>query len=207
MIPRCFNDRMDLAARWPLGTHLDVRDALLAAYAEPDRHYHDRRHLAEVLERLAELGCEDDVVVLAAWFHDAVHDGAAGEEERSAAWAERVLPPEVAGEVGRLVRVTERHRPEADDERGQLLSDADLAILAAPPERYDGYVRDVRVEYADVPDDDFDRGRAAVLRDLLAKDTLFHTASARERWEDRARANVADELATLTGTSGGATRT
>ena len=197
---------MDLADRWPLGTHLDVRDALLAAYAEPDRHYHDQHHLAEVLERLAELGCEDDVVVLAAWFHDAVHDGAAGEEERSAAWAERVLPPDMAGEVGRLVRVTERHRPEADDERGQLLSDADLAILAAPPERYDDYVRIVRLEYADVPDDDFARGRAVVLRDLLAKENLFHTASARERWEDRARANVTAELVTLTGTSGGAAR-
>lgn len=189
---------MDLADRWPLGTHLAVRDALLAAYAEPDRHYHGRLHLAEVLERLTELGCEDDVVVLAAWFHDAVHDGAADEEERSAAWAEAVLPAEVAAEVGRLVRTTERHRPAADDERGQLLSDADLAILAAPPGRYGDYVRDVRQEYADVPDDDFARGRAEVLRDLLAKPTLFHTVSARELWEDRARANVAAELATLT---------
>jgi predicted metal-dependent HD superfamily phosphohydrolase len=93
--------------------------------------------------------------------------------------------------------MTERHRPTADDRRGQLLSDADLAILAAPAERYDDYVRDVRKEYAAVPDDDFARGRAAVLDDLLAKDSLFHTETARDLWEERARGNVTAELARL----------
>ena len=187
----------DLPDRWPLADHLDLRDELVAAWGEPARRYHDRRHLAEVLDRLADLGCDDVVVLLAAWFHDAVHEGSPDDEERSAAWAERALPAEVGPEVGRLVRMTERHRPAADDRRGQLLSDADLAILAAPAERYDDYVRDVRQEYAAVPGDDFARGRAAVLDDLLAKDSLFHTETARDLWEERARGNVAAELARL----------
>lgn len=189
---------MDLPGRWPLTSHLDVRDQLLAAWGEPGRHYHDLRHLREVLDRLAELGCEQVPVLLAAWFHDAVHEGGGDDEERSAAWAERALPPDLAREVARLVRVTERHRPGDDDPAGQLLSDADLAILDAPRDRYAEYVRDVRREYVGVPHDDFTRGRAAVLRDLLAKDALFHTLAARDRWEARARANVAAELATLT---------
>ena len=188
----------DLAARWPLASHLDVRDELLAAYGSPARGYHDLRHLAEVLDRLEELGCDDQAVLLAAWFHDAVHDGGPDDEERSAQWAERALPPELAGEVARLVRMTAAHRPGDNDTAGRLLSDADLAILAAGPERYAEYVADVRREYADVPDDDFARGRAAVLRDLLAKPTLFHTAAARRRWEARARANVTAELSRLT---------
>jgi predicted metal-dependent HD superfamily phosphohydrolase len=58
-------------------------------------------------------------------------------------------------------------------------------------------VAGVRAEYAHVADADFRRGRAAVLRDLLAKPTLFHTAAARALWEERARANVAGELASL----------
>ena len=190
---------MDLADRWPLTSHLDVRDDLLAAWGAPGRRYHDRRHLGEVLDRLAELGCEDAVVLLAAWFHDAVHEGDRDDEERSAVWAERALPDDVAPEVARLVRMTERHRPADDDPRGQLLSDADLAILAASPERYAEYVRDVRAEYAAVPDEHFARGRTAVLGDLLAKESLFQTASGRERWEEAARANVSAELATLRG--------
>ncbi len=188
---------------WPLGEDLtDVRDALLAAYAT-GRGYHDTRHLAEVLDRVDELraaGERFDVlaVQLAAWFHDAVYDGQDGAEERSAQWALDALRgrPD-ADEVARLVRLTEHHRPADDDAEGCVLSDADLAILAASPERYAEYAADVRREYAHVPDDLFRAGRAAVLGDLLAKPSLFHTRHARDHWEPRARANVATELADL----------
>jgi len=183
-----------LAHRWPLDDLPDLRDELLAAYDAEGRSYHDIRHLTEVLDRLEELGCDDVVVRLAAWFHDAVYDAAAGDEERSAVWAERALPPELAGEVARLVRVTAAHDPAADDLAGQQLCDADLAILAARPGRYEEYARDVRREYAAVPDDDFARGRGAILTGLLMRPRLFHSERARALWEQPARANVAAEL-------------
>jgi predicted metal-dependent HD superfamily phosphohydrolase len=193
---------------WPLDEALGLRDELLAAYGDPGRGYHDVRHLAEVLERLEELfeagvAYERRAVQLAAWFHDAVYDGRAGAEERSAQWAERALAglvpgPEVA-EVGRLVRLTEHHRPEEGDLNGCALSDADLAVLASPPERYRRYVEDVRREYSSVPDGDFRRGRAAVLRGLVEQDRLFRTTHALEHWEAAARSNVARELADLEG--------
>jgi predicted metal-dependent HD superfamily phosphohydrolase len=191
--------------RWPLPDATHARDELLAAYADPARGYHDTRHLTEVLDRLDELagaGTSFDRVAvgLAAWFHDGVYDGRSGVEERSAAWAETALAghePELVAEVARLVRLTETHRPAPDDRNGCALSDADLAILAAPEPRYAEYVADVRREYADVPDDAFQAGRAAVLSDLLAKPRLFHTAHAHERWEPAARANVDAELSRL----------
>jgi predicted metal-dependent HD superfamily phosphohydrolase len=195
----------DLQARWPLAGEEAVRDELLAAYADPARGYHDTRHLIEVLDRLDELadaGTSFDriPVALASWFHDGVYDGRPGAEERSAAWAESALTgrdPNLVAEVARLVRLTESHRPAHDDRNGCALSDADLAILAAPARRYAEYVADVRAEYAHVSDDDFRAGRAAVLRDLLAKPRLFHTAHAAECWETTARANVEAELARL----------
>ena len=194
----------DLAGRWPLADLPEVRDVLLAAYAT-GRGYHDTRHLAEVLDRVEELRgagetFEHDAVALAAWFHDGVYDGQPGAEERSAQWALDALGPRpIAAEVARLVRLTETHRPEDGDRNGCVLSDADLAILAAPAARYGEYVADVRHEYADVPDDLFAAGRAAVLRDLLTKPALFHTAHARAHWEAAARANVEAELSTLAG--------
>jgi predicted metal-dependent HD superfamily phosphohydrolase len=195
----------DLPARWPLAGDESVRDELLAAYADPTRGYHDTRHLAEVLDRLDELadaGTSFDrvPVVLAAWFHDGVYDGRPAAEERSAAWAESALAgadPDLVAEVARLIRLTETHRPAPDDRNGSALSDADLAILAAPEHRYAEYVADVRREYAHVSDDDFRAGRAAVLRDLVSKPRLFHTAHAAERWEPAARANVEAELSRL----------
>lgn len=201
---------MDLDTWWPefLAEHTQVRDRLLTAYAGEARGYHDQLHLAEVFTHLDELmpaGHPDrDALLLAAWFHDAVYESSAGEsnEERSAIMAERELatvgaPPILIDEVVRLVRLTEAHRPAEDDTNGALLCDADLAILAAGPQRYAAYVAGVRKEYAEVPDEVFRPGRRAVLVDLLAKPTLFHTEGARERWEAAARANVATEMASL----------
>ena len=194
------------AELWPLTTGDDVRDALLAAYADPSRGYHDTRHLTEVLSRLGELAdngtpFDRTPVLLAAWFHDAVYDGERDAEERSATWAEDALPghadPTLVTETARLVRLTETHRPADDDANGCALSDADLGILAAPAGRYAEYLDAVRAEYSHLPDEVFTKGRRDVMTDLLAKPHLFHTAYGRAAWEDAARANVEAELARL----------
>ena len=186
---------MSLEDRWPLPDHRDLRDELLSAWNRAG--YHDLLHLREVLDRLDELAAGSTEVVLAAWFHDAVYDGADDDEERSAQWAERALPEAYAGEVARLVRMTVHHRPADDDPAGCSLSDADLGILAAGPERYAEYVAGVRADFAHVTDADFRAGRLAVLRDLAAKPSLFHSTRARELWEARARANLDREIAEL----------
>jgi predicted metal-dependent HD superfamily phosphohydrolase len=191
---------VSVAERWPLPDHHDLREELLTAWDRSG--YHDLLHLTEVLDRLdllAAAGAAFDptTVALAAWFHDAVYEGADDDEERSAQWAERALPTTYAGEVARLVRMTVHHRPGDDDAPGCALSDADLGILAAPRQRYDAYVDGVRADFAHVSDADFRAGRAAVLRDLAAKPWLFHTPQARELWETKARANLARELEEL----------
>jgi predicted metal-dependent HD superfamily phosphohydrolase len=200
---------VDLLLAWPLPCSRELGSQLVAAYAHPSRRYHDTQHLAEVLERVHELsaeGVEFDrmAVVLAAWFHDGVYDGEPDAEKRSAAWAAEALAgqvdPDIVDEVVRLVLLTERHLPTDEDPNGAVLSDADLAILAASPERYAAYTSAVREEYAHVPDDLFAIGRAEVLRGLLAKPHLFHTAFARASWEAAARANVERELAALADT-------
>jgi predicted metal-dependent HD superfamily phosphohydrolase len=181
---------------------------LLGRYAAAGRAYHDLRHLDEVLrnvDELAEVAQDPEAVRLAAWFHDAVYDPTAHDnEERSAHLAETVLSglrvavPRVA-EVARLVRVTATHEVSATDADAAVLCDADLAILAADAGRYEEYAAAVRREYAHLSDADFARGRTAVLRGLLAHRPLFRTAAARTGWEAPARENVTAELARLEG--------
>ncbi len=190
----------ELAERWPLPRWTEVRDELLSAWDRPG--YHDLLHLSEVLDRLDVLaahgaGFDRPVVELAAWFHDAVYAGACDDEEQSARWAERVLSPELTGEVARLVRMTARHRPDAVDANACALSDADLAILAAPRGRYDTYVSGVRADFAHASDEEFRAGRRAVLLELASAPHLFGTPQGRELWERAARANLARELAAL----------
>lgn len=176
---------------------------LLGRYAEPHRRYHDLTHLDEVLRHVDELAhhaTDPDAVRLAAWYHDAVYEPAATDnEERSAQLASHALSslqvdPTTVREVGRLVRLTATHAPEPGDDNGAVLCDADLAVLAEGPERYDAYVDAVRAEYGHVNDAAFARGRAEVLRGLLALDPMFHTADARSAWEPAARRNLAAEL-------------
>lgn len=181
---------------WPLPHRPRLRDRLLDAYGE-GRGYHDRRHLAEVLDRVDELGClSDPELVLAAWFHDAVYAGSDDDEERSARLAEAELAGEDLDveEVVRLVRLTRQHDPSADDRRGHVLCDADLAILAAEPARYASYAAGVRADHAAVSDEDFRAGRLAVLQELLARPALFHTEHGRRHWDGPARKNLTAEI-------------
>jgi predicted metal-dependent HD superfamily phosphohydrolase len=181
-------------------------DNLLARWQEPQRRYHTLTHLTAVLDHvdvLEQHADDPDVVRLAAWFHDAVYLPDRSEnEERSARLAERALPEagvpdEKTAEVARLVRLTVGHDPAADDRDGQVLCDADLAILAAPPSAYAAYTAAVREEYAFVPGDAFRAGRAAILRQLLDLPRLFRTPHGAAEWEATARYNLRGELEML----------
>lgn len=211
-------DLEDLRSRW-LRTLLAARDDdscaigphrygddLLRRWSEPQRRYHTVEHLAAVLGHIDVLEeYADDVVAvrLAAWFHDAVYlPERSTNEERSARLAERALPEagvpaERTAEVARLVRLTTTHDPAPEDRDGQVLCDADLAILAAPPSAYAAYTAAVREEYHFVPSDAFREGRAAILRQLLSLPSLFRTPYGKEKWEATARYNLSSELEML----------
>ncbi|WP_338897564.1 hypothetical protein WBG99_19800 [Streptomyces sp. TG1A-60] len=180
---------------------------LIKRWSEPQRKYHTLDHLTAVLDHidvLEEYAADANVVRLAAWFHDAVYlPERSTNEERSARLAERALPEagvpdDKTREVARLVRLTVSHDPADDDPDGQVLCDADLAVLASPPDAYAAYAAAVRGEYGFVPDDAFREGRAAVLRQLLALPRLFRTPYGRRKWEGRARENLRAELDALT---------
>ncbi|GAA3735252.1 HD domain-containing protein [Salinactinospora qingdaonensis] len=201
----------DLAARWRelAGNGIEastVEAELLARWTQPHRRYHTLGHLHAVLTAVDELAPEaTDIATVryAAWFHDVVYEGNPGvDEELSARLAQCLLPgcgltAQRAAAVAALVRVTAGHRPAAGDRDAQVLCDADLAVLGSAPGHYGAYAAAVRQEYGDLSEADFRSGRARLLRSLLSRSWLFHTAPARSWWEEQARANMAGELAVL----------
>lgn len=197
--------RTALTLRWAdlLPDLPEIGEELVARWSEPHRVYHGPGHLRAILDRLDLLAHRgepvSDAVRLAAWFHDAVHRGETPvDEEASADLAVELLEPVVgstpSAEVARLVRLTAAHDPAADDVAGRLLCDADLGVLGGGPEDYRTYAEQVREEYRHVPEEDFRRGRAAVLRRLIDRPRIFRTATAVSLWEDLARANLRAEL-------------
>ena len=175
-----------------------------SAYAEPHRHYHDERHLDDCLWHLDQLhGLSERERRLLRWallWHDAVYDPERTDnEERSAEIAFNELTScnleeSTAREVARLILLTKGHRVQDKDRLGALMVSIDLSILGSDEDRYLGYVRGVREEYAHVPDEAWRAGRSAVLERLLAADPLFADAQFRERFEAPARRNMKQEL-------------
>jgi predicted metal-dependent HD superfamily phosphohydrolase len=179
--------------------------AVVAAWGEPHRRYHDLRHLAAVLGLVGELAgaaTDPDAVRLAAWYHDVVYDPRRTDNEevsaeRAHAGLRGLVPPERVEEVARLVLLTARHDPAPDDANGAVLCDADLAVLAGPPEAYAGYASAVREEYGHLSDAEFTAGRTAVLEHLLALPALYRLPAVAAEWTPQARANLAAELSLL----------
>ncbi|MBB2483680.1 N-methyl-D-aspartate receptor NMDAR2C subunit [Mitsuaria sp. WAJ17] len=194
----------DLRAAWlatceALAVRQDMTlcEQLLKAWNEPQRHYHSLQHLRECLATLArcrQLAREPELLALALWFHDAVYDPRAPDNEaRSADWARAALPAlglagEACGRVARLVLATRDHL--ASDADMGLLLDMDLAILAAPAERFAEYEGQIRAEFAFVPEPDFRAGRRLILQGFLARERLFVTEAMHAAWDARARANL-----------------
>lgn len=176
---------------------------LLACHAEPQRRYHTQQHLAECLalfgESMAHAGHPAEVE-LALWFHDAVYDVHGHDNEsRSAGLAHDAVlaagvAPAVAERIHALVMAT-RHAalPEGND--AQLVVDIDLAILAAGRARFDEYERQIRAEYAHVPEASFRAKRREILAGFLAREKIYATPALRARFEIRARRNLQRAIA------------
>jgi predicted metal-dependent HD superfamily phosphohydrolase len=179
--------------------------ALVAAWSEPHRRYHGLAHLAAVLGLVAELdaaAADPAAVRLAAWYHDAVYEPSRTDNEEVSAQRARaglrgLVPDERIEEVERLVLLTAGHDPEPGDANGAVLCDADLAVLAGPPDAYAAYASAVREEYGHLSDEVFTAGRIAVLEQLLALPALYRLPAVADEWTSRARANLTAELALL----------
>src|SRR4051812_302118 len=197
----------ELLERWnaTLPRQPELGQQLITRYNEPHRHYHTTQHLLQVLTMIDQLADDHDLflVQLAAWYHDAVYAIPAGQVSNEEASARLVLrelswvglEQEDLNQVARLVRLTETHLPGPRDPEGELLCDADLAILASDPPNYADYVAAVRAEYAQLPEEEFLAGRLAVLTELADRE-IFRTAKGR-RMTDAARTNLATEMSAL----------
>lgn len=198
----------ELTAR--LGVAGKPCDALLAAYAEPQRHYHTLSHLQDVLEKLdraktlleksgevSHLSAPEkqrlfDTIELALWYHDAVYDATRKDnEEKSAEWLLKDMAGlDVAQEAASLVRMTARHGA-ASTLAEKILSDCDLAILGADEAAFKKYDAGIRKEYAHVPAPLYKAGRNKVLKGFLGQKDIFKTEAFRDIFDAQARKNLA----------------
>jgi predicted metal-dependent HD superfamily phosphohydrolase len=184
-----------------------VLEELIGAYVEPGRQYHTLAHIAGLLHQLEQHGQgvrDRDAVALAIIFHDVIYDARRNDNEKqSAALAAARLTSLAfpAALVDKVVHyITATHHAEdlkSNDPDLALLLDLDLSTLAAAPEHYRTYAQAIRREYAHVPEMLYRAGRRRILEGFLARASIYRSAPLRALWEERARANISGELASL----------
>jgi predicted metal-dependent HD superfamily phosphohydrolase len=179
--------------------------ALQAGYSESHRAYHNAAHIADCLAQLdtvREMVVHPNAAEMALWFHDAIYDPKASDnEEKSAAWAVQVLSdrkagPETVKRVANVILAT-KHQAVPDDLDDKIIVDIDLSILGRESEVFDRYDSAIRQEYAWVPEKDYREGRGRILAEFLGRNVIFQTPYFRSRYESMAHANLARAIARL----------
>ncbi len=175
-----------------------VYQELVSHYSEPHRHYHNLQHIGECLEELdavKQVARHPLAIELAIWFHDAIYDPRAPDnEERSAELAEKRITEAGGGEdlrasVSALVMATKSHDRSAHGST-PLIIDVDLSILGKPEARFWEYEAQIRKEYDWVPTEIFAAKRAEILEKFLARGRIYSTQPFLDRYEKQARANL-----------------
>ena len=184
---------------------------LRARYAEPHRVYHTQAHIDAMLAGLRALGgavVHADAVELAVWYHDAIYDPAATDNERRSA---DLLRAEMSGmtdgtllaQAEALVCWTANHRippglPADQHEDAALFLDLDMAVLGGDHATFDAYERGIAAEYVPVYGwNRFGAGRTQFLLAMLERPRLFHSVQFDQRCDAAARVNMKRALARL----------
>lgn len=178
---------------------------LVKHYSQYGRYYHNDEHINDCLRKLdvsKHLAVHSDMVELALWFHDVIYDSKAKDnEEQSAVFCANALikanvPHEVVQSVSTLILIT-RHTGQPATEDEKLIVDIDLSILGEEQDKFERYERQIRQEYAWVPEEQFRVGRTAVLQGFINRKSIYYTDFFQQRYELQARKNLVNSMSAL----------
>lgn len=179
-------------------------DELCRRYEEPHRHYHDLDHILDCLRQAARsrhVQARPGLVDLALWYHDVVYDPRRGDNEAksadcaAAALGDWLDAADLAAVKDMILDTRHDEAPRSAD--GAIVRDIDLSILGRSPERFRAYDEAIRREYAWVPVNLYRQRRAQLLQSFLDRPQIFVSRFFLERYEYRARANLAEALKEL----------
>lgn len=176
-------------------------DELMSRYTESHRYYHNQDHLEAMLlefENITQIVRNYEAVLLAIWFHDAIYDTHAKDnEERSVKLfsdfaLEKNLSHDLSAEVFRLILAT-KHNKIYTDINAQILSDIDLSIFGKPRSEFLKYEEDIRKEYGWVDDDTYKKERLKVLTFFIGRldnGRIYQTSHFENKYGENARENI-----------------
>ena len=189
--------------------HLMLADAhskallrlLLDAYSEPQRHYHTIQHIVECLAFFHQIKNQlnDPIAVeLAIWFHDAIYNPQAIDNEEKSAelmeqYCSQLFEKAQLQKVYEWIIATKKHSPATDQDLNYLL-DIDLAILGSSKRRFAEYEQQIQQEYSWVDADLYRVKRAEVLNYFFEMKPLYQTEYFRDLLEAQDKYNLTNSV-------------
>lgn len=174
-----------------------ILNRLIAAYSEKQRAYHTVQHIYECLNLLESIRSELNdahAVALALWFHDAIYDPKAKDNELKSAelfeqYMAQYLPVNTVQKIKRWILATQKHALTNETDL-QFLLDIDLSILAATPKRFIQYEQQIQKEYAWVDPEVYLIKRKEVLVHFYQSEPLYQTTYFQKNFELNAKQNL-----------------
>ncbi|AZA79782.1 hypothetical protein EG347_20985 [Chryseobacterium sp. G0186] len=174
-------------------------------YTEKGRHYHNLLHLENMFQEIEVVKnriSNFTALSFSLFYHDIVYNATSkSNEEKSALTAEARLTDlhlhtDDIKLISSQILATKYHQKSEDEDTNYLL-DADLSILGKDLESYLAYTKMIRKEYSIYPDLLYKPGRKKVLKHFLELTSIFKTEYFKEKYEAKARENIARELQLL----------
>lgn len=174
-------------------------------YSSKKRHYHTLQHLDGLLTQLTAIKDKIqnwDIILFTLYYHDIIYNPLKSDnEEKSAELAEKHLKQiSVSSDKIELCKkqilATKSHLKSTDSDTNYF-TDADLSVLGQDWEIYSLYYKNVRKEYSIYPDFMYNSGRKKVLTHFLTMGRIFKTDFFYDKFEMRAKRNLAHELSIL----------
>ncbi|WP_166925692.1 HD domain-containing protein [Flavobacterium poyangense] len=174
------------------------------AYSGKSRHYHNLKHLEEMIElfdiyknRLQ----NPDEILFAIFYHDYIYKATKKDNElKSAEHALKIETPSSAPLNKNLIFdaicATQLHLHNKIEDINWLI-DFDLKILAKDWPDYQIYCNQIRKEYRIYPDFLYNPGRKKALEHFLENESIFQTEEFRDLFEKDARENIKREILLL----------
>lgn len=178
---------------------------IVAQHSHKSRHYHSLKHLESIWQQLQPVKeqLQDwEAVLFAIAYHDFIYNvQRSNNEEKSAEMAVEKLQAisvekEKTDRCSQHIIATKGHQV-SDDPDTNYFTDADLSILGSDAAAYKSYTENIRKEYRIYPSFMYKPGRKKVLQHFLALPRIFKTDHFYNLYEEKARANLNNESATL----------
>lgn len=173
------------------------------AYSGKSRHYHNLKHLEEMIilfeKHKSELKFPDEVLY-SIFYHDYVYKVTRKDNElKSAEKAISILPKECKLNkdlVFDMILATQLHQHNTINDINWLI-DFDLKILAKDWNDYQTYCNQIRKEYRIYPNFMYKPGRKKALEHFLEHKFIFQTDEFRMQFEEKTRRNIEREIVLL----------